>query len=305
MRICPGVLCLLSATVLVITAFYALRLEDWSLWIAEEEPVCPKPSAVFFLKLHKCASSSVQNILLRLGEQQRLQLALPRRGNYFGHPQRFRANMVHRSAGADNATYRLLLHHMRLDPAQVTKVVGPDAVWVTVMRRPVDQFISMFEYYNLQDVWNMSLAEFAAAPTDLLPATAFASHFFPNQMSFDLGYDVAALQADDQLQEAMLEDVQRRFHLVMITDLLDESLVLMRYRFCLDWDDVVAFRHNVRPPSLRSAAAHNLTLRRQLRHHLAADGALYSHFHRLLREALPSPAEAWCLNLCCFPFCDI
>ena len=80
--------------------------------------------------------------------------------------------------------------------------------------------------------------------------------------------------------------LQRRFELVLITELLDASLVLLKYRLCLDWDDIVAFRHNARPPWLRSAATHNVTLRRQLRHHLAADSALYHHFYQRLRQAL-------------------
>lgn len=84
----------------------------------------------------------------------------------------------------------------------------------------------------------------------------------------------------------MVETVRKRFHFVLMADLMDESLVLLRHKLCLDWDDVVVFRHNVRPPHYRSKAEANLTLRRQLRHHLAADVTLFHHFHRRLRQQI-------------------
>ena len=163
-------------------------------------------------------------------------------------------------------------------------MLGANATWLTVLRRPVDQFISMFEYYRLQEVWNMTLAEFAAAPADRLPRGV--THFTPNQMAFDLGLNVPAMLADDQLLGDTLTELHRRFQLVLITELFDESLVLLKYQLCLDWDDVVAFRHNARPPWLRSAATHNATLRRQLRRHLAVDTAVYHHFYQRLRQQL-------------------
>ena len=75
--------------------------------------------------MHKCASSSVQNVLLRLSERLNMPVALPETGNYFGHPRRFSAAMVHRPPGTHNASYRLLAHHMRLDQEQVNKVSKP------------------------------------------------------------------------------------------------------------------------------------------------------------------------------------
>ncbi|XP_043242162.1 galactose-3-O-sulfotransferase 3-like [Amphibalanus amphitrite] len=275
-----ALVCVLSVSVALLTIFYAFELEEND----EHMFVCHPPSAIFFLKVHKCASSSIQNMLFRLAERLDMPVALPETGNYFGHPRHFRAHMVHRPLGAHNTTYRLMAHHLRLDQEQVMKVLGPNATWLAVLRRPADQFISMFEYYRLQEVWNMTLAEFAASTTQYEPLGI--THFRPNQMSFDLGLDVRTLMSDDQLLGDTLTQLHQRFDLVLIAELLDESLVLLKYRLCLEWDDVVVFRHNARPPWLRSAATHNGTLRRQLRHHLQIDTAVYHHFYQRLRQQL-------------------
>merc|ERR1719186_104792 len=45
---------------------------------------CKKKLKIVYLKTHKCASSSLQNIFLRFGEKNNLQFVLPRGGYQFG-----------------------------------------------------------------------------------------------------------------------------------------------------------------------------------------------------------------------------
>ena len=45
---------------------------------------CQKKTNIGFLKTHKCASSSVQNILMRFGLKNELNFVLPSAGNYVG-----------------------------------------------------------------------------------------------------------------------------------------------------------------------------------------------------------------------------
>ena len=45
---------------------------------------CQKQTNIGFLKTHKCASSSVQNILMRFGLKNELNFVLPSAGNYVG-----------------------------------------------------------------------------------------------------------------------------------------------------------------------------------------------------------------------------
>ena len=45
---------------------------------------CAKKTKIAFLKTHKCASSSVQNMLMRFGLEHELNFVLPSAGNYLG-----------------------------------------------------------------------------------------------------------------------------------------------------------------------------------------------------------------------------
>ena len=45
---------------------------------------CAKQTKIAFLKTHKCASSSVQNMLMRFGLEHELNFVLPSAGNYLG-----------------------------------------------------------------------------------------------------------------------------------------------------------------------------------------------------------------------------
>ncbi|XP_066938910.1 uncharacterized protein [Macrobrachium rosenbergii] len=61
---------------------------------------CSSHDHIMFLKTHKCASSTVQNIFLRYGFKHNLTFALPEIGNYLGNPRLFTANLVPRRPSA-------------------------------------------------------------------------------------------------------------------------------------------------------------------------------------------------------------
>ena len=70
----------------------------------------PRTNIVFF-KMHKCSSSTVQNILLRYGEKHSLDFVLPPAGNYLGHSQFSRKCMLEFPV----KEYNILCHHTMFD----------------------------------------------------------------------------------------------------------------------------------------------------------------------------------------------
>src|SRR5690242_13991025 len=56
---------------------------------------CRAKTNIVFIKNHKCASSSIQNIFFRFGDEHNLSFVLPRdENNYLGHPQPFHRSFV-------------------------------------------------------------------------------------------------------------------------------------------------------------------------------------------------------------------
>jgi len=65
-------------------------------------PLCLPQTKVGFLKLHKCASSTVQNILFRFGEEHQLNFVLPAKNNYLGKEVPFNRSQVIKKINLSN-----------------------------------------------------------------------------------------------------------------------------------------------------------------------------------------------------------
>lgn len=108
-------------------------------------------------------------------------------------------------------------------------------------------------------------------------------------MSFDLGYDPAIIN-EPKLVKNMLKELDNAFDLVMISEMMDESLALLRQLMCWSTDDIVYLAKNARFDSRRKQLS---TQERQLlEEFLALDMILYRHFaEQLARKiaAVPLP----------------
>jgi len=102
---------------------------------------CRKQTNIVFVKTHKCASSTLQNIFLRFGEAHRLRFLLPATGHQL--PGRFTYSAV-----PPRSDYNILAVHTRWSGPEALRAI-PNAVTVTMLRDPVTQFESAWQYYRL------------------------------------------------------------------------------------------------------------------------------------------------------------
>ncbi|XP_064464654.1 galactosylceramide sulfotransferase-like isoform X2 [Ornithodoros turicata] len=109
---------------------------------------CTPQLSVCFLKTHKCASSSIQNIMLRFGDGHDLSFVLPPASNYLGHPAPFHRSMAPTLANT-SGYFDLLVHHARFNEAEMRHVLAPGAKFVTIVREPAELFESLYSYYDL------------------------------------------------------------------------------------------------------------------------------------------------------------
>ncbi|KAL3199157.1 hypothetical protein MRX96_014121 [Rhipicephalus microplus] len=108
---------------------------------------CSAPRhTVCFLKTHKCASSSVQNLLMRYGERHRLTFALPRWDVYLGN----RA-LLNRNMAVGTPPFDMLVHHTRFQEVEARALLKSDPVFVTIVREPAALFESLYSYYDLEN----------------------------------------------------------------------------------------------------------------------------------------------------------
>ena len=90
----------------------------------------------------------------------------------------------------------------------------------------------------------------------------------------------------------MLRDLEQTFDLVMIMELMDESLVLLRRLMCWTTDDVTYLIKNARFESRRIRLS--AEQRASLEEYLALDVTLYRHFlRRLARQIADVPLDTF------------
>jgi galactosylceramide sulfotransferase len=260
------------------------------------ETNCTAKRNILFLKTHKTGSSTIQNIFMRYASKYNLTIAIPKRTNYFGHPSPFHRSMLkpkqsslHYVQEPLRTVYNIFTHHARYNYKEMKTIMHEDAIFITILRKPVCLIESLFCYYRIQ----MNSSERACAdslkrfftnwPNSANPyylTTKRANGRFGfNQMSFDLGFNPKYFDDKERIMRFVSEiDVQ--FHLVMIMDLIDESLILMQNLLCLPLEDIIVFKHNARLGTQNCSLTSKLE--KKIRMFNEADQILYDFFRTKL-----------------------
>lgn len=254
---------------------------------ASDQMTCRPRRSICFLKTHKCASSSVQNLLMRYGDRNNLSFVLPPKNNYLGHPKHFNRRMA---LDYDARRYDMLVHHSRFQEREMRAVLAPHPVFVTIVREPASLFESIFSYYALERKFGRPLNALYKSTIDSdvsstvdLDVRFFHGKIGTNQMSFDLGFEF-----DQSLNASAIEGFVRyidtTFDLVMVAERMNESLVLLRHLLCWDWDDVVMFKMNERNKKYKKRLEPEEL--EELRKLNTVDSELYRYFTRRLDERI-------------------
>ncbi|XP_044038394.1 galactose-3-O-sulfotransferase 2 [Siniperca chuatsi] len=212
---------------------------------------------VVFLKTHKTGSSTVQNLLFRMGERDKATFAFPQYTYQFSYPDKFRAEFVDELPDG-SSQYDILCSHMRLDVGQLKQVMPPNAIYITILREPLRTFESVFSYYT-SAVPAFTLAKKAAetaghksalsvfleSPESFWDPKEPGNGLGKNPMSFDLGLNSRQWTSSWPADLILLEET---FQLVMIAEHFDESLVLLGALLQLELEELAYVRLNTRSP---------------------------------------------------------
>ncbi|XP_053716254.1 galactose-3-O-sulfotransferase 3 [Synchiropus splendidus] len=247
----------------------------------------PKHTNVAFLKTHKTASTTVQNILFRFAERNNLTVALPVQacGHQFCYPRTFSSHFVHPHTLPPN----IIASHMRFYKPELQRLMPNDTIYVTIVREPASMFESSFSYYtqhcqSFKRVPNASLDAFLEEPWRYYRPEEKDSMYARNTLTFDLGGDKDRPATDVEYAKNFVAEVDRVFSLVMIAEYFDESLVLLRHLLSWELDDILYVKLNMRMPNSKK----NLTpsLPAKIRAWNSLDARLYDHFNASLWKQL-------------------
>ncbi|XP_054608639.1 galactose-3-O-sulfotransferase 3 [Dunckerocampus dactyliophorus] len=251
-----------------------------------------KHTNVAFLKTHKTASTTMQNLLFRFAERNNLTVALPRQAcsHQFCYPRSFSTHFVHPHTLPPN----IISSHMRFKEAELRRLMPNDTVYITILREPAAMFESLFSYYNQYcqsfKVANDSLDVFMGQPWRYYRPQDKHSMYARNTLTFDLGGDKDRAATDMAYARFLVSEVERVFSLVMIAEHFDESLVLLRHLLSWDLDDVVYVKLNMRTPGSKRHLTSGLSAKIRAWNWL--DARLYDHFNASLWRRLSALGPA-------------
>ncbi|XP_064021350.1 galactose-3-O-sulfotransferase 2 [Pogoniulus pusillus] len=210
---------------------------------------CRAKTNVMFLKTHKTASSTVLNVMFRFAEKHNLTIALPAgRLFHLGYPETFLTDFVE-DFDTIGQNYNIMCNHLRFNLAEVQKVMPANTFYFSILRNPISLLESSYVYYkDFVPAFRFSkdVNEYLASPMKYYQwAGGKWSMYARNIMWFDFGYDNNARDSERYVQ-AVLDEIEQNFHLVLIAEYFDESMILLKHALCWDLDDVVYFKLNSR-----------------------------------------------------------
>ena len=245
------------------------------------ESLCREQRNIYFAKTHKTGGTTVCNILCRFGISRNLRFALP--------------EMVGFDKGAVKPnSINILTHHMAFDPEVQDCMMGKGTAYVTILREPLQQFISSTIYYgHITGLVNITGNSTEEKLVNFMrnDDRSHGRNYVRNQMSRDLGF--VTIMGVSRFKEK-LKRLQSRFRTVMLLEYFYESLILLRRDLCWNFKDIVFVpvqpSYNIFPKEQFpvNLAWFNESHRVLHREFSRQDHMLYDHFHQVFLERVHS-----------------
>ncbi|KAL4240752.1 hypothetical protein ACF0H5_001543 [Mactra antiquata] len=266
----------------------------------------PLPGQHFgFLKVHKAASTTTQAIFLRYGWRRKLTFMLPPEYNSFGYPNIIsinesltQYNILPPPAGKQ---FDILCHHVVFGERAWDSYLPSDTLFSGTVREPFSLFKSTLNYFNPRSVARAQeknasdpIGTFLRNP-QLYDGRNVRYVFTNNRLAFEYGVEPdIIIKRDLQAFDKYLHNVlDKRFAVVILAELYDESLIMLKRKLGWELNDVLYVTKNVR--SVSKADRYNMSeVHKPLhREYAIFDYLLYEFFEQRLRRQIEEAGDGF------------
>ncbi|XP_066278512.1 galactosylceramide sulfotransferase-like [Branchiostoma lanceolatum] len=250
------------------------------------EEVCDIKQNFMFVKVHKAGGTTTTCIFQRFGYEHNLTFVLPVVKTDVGWPNFLKPEDFIPSA---DGTYNVLVDHTVYHRQLLDHLMPPDTVYISILRHPLAQLRSVFNWYGLAiDFHGLEgpdpVASFLENPKKFQIPFAIAKHtphtLAQNLMAYDLGFPLG-LSDDQSFVDEFIQKMSREIDLVLILEHYAESLVLLRRMMCWTLKDIL---YDVVPKNGRryQKPTTNTTLIQMHRQWSNVDYQLFDYFNATL-----------------------
>ena len=158
--------------------------------------------------------------------------------NYICHSVPFKKDCTNRK------NYDVIINHHVWSP--VIDEVLPNATKITILREPLSQLVSAFQYFPpslfTQNKINLkSFEDFINSTSATEASKVEIRENTHNPMAFDLGLSP---MYRDKTEEELADWLVGYYDLIMITEYFDESLILLKNLLSLEFSDIAYLKWN-------------------------------------------------------------
>nr|KAG5685657.1 hypothetical protein BaRGS_032426 [Batillaria attramentaria] len=233
------------------------------------------------------------NLFARYAIRHNLDVALPRM-----EVTQFRAECKHCFSSlsrdevlplAQGQQYNMLINRVRFDRESIVKLMPANTFYCTMIRQPISRlFSAMDNHHELRDI-KQQLNRIAYSErkegnhtqsNSILqgdPKEHPYSHLFYNTIASDLGLAGSQMNPDDSAHHG--RTVEMQMDSVMIMDVFEESLLLLKRRAGLQLQDILFLSLNSGEDSERFSWDRSYNVRRILAKWQKIDDNIYYHFY--------------------------
>ena len=185
-------------------------------------------------------------------------------------------------------SYEIIANHHVWSP--VVDQVLPNATKITILREPLSQLVSAFQYFGprifsvngLPNEQSFEKFIYATAPSSGKAAIRENTH---NPMAFDLGLSAMYnYKSEEELADWLVD----YYDLVMITEYFDESLILLKDLLSLEFSDIAYLKSNENSNSKKTFHSSDLSEKTKQQAYLLdrVDNALYKKANETFWEKI-------------------
>ena len=249
---------------------------------------------IAFLKVHKAASSTAQNIFLRFGWYRNLTFVLSPAKNPSGYP-----NIISLRESLTNSNilpppegrhYDILCNHVFYTNEAFRKFMPKDAVFIGILREPFELYKSILNYfrpaYIYKKINNMFPASaFLRDPSKYEPKRLIAS-WTRGRMAIEYGFPPELFSSYNRTGIDMyLEKLNKEFKLILIAENMEESVIMLRRYLNWKTKDIIYLDLNVARKKNETMLSKAFD-RDFYKSYAKIDYDLYNFFYKRLKEQI-------------------